>query len=69
MKKIFHISGMHCNSCAMVIELELEPRVNKISVDYASEKAEIDFDEKKISEKKIAEIITKLGYKVKNGIN
>ena len=55
---------MHCNSCAMLIEGDLEGDVRKIKVDYASEKAEIDFDEKKTSEKKIIDRINKLGYKV-----
>ena len=64
MKKIFKISGMHCNSCAMGIEFELEDKVNKVNVDYSQEKAEIDFDESKISEKEIIKIIEKLGYKV-----
>lgn len=67
MKKTFMIEGMHCNSCAMLIENELKDKsgVKKVSVSYASEKAEIDFDEKKISEKKIKEIIKKLGYDAK----
>ena len=65
MKKTFMISGMHCNSCAMMIEQELEDKVNKINVNFASEKAEIDFDEKKISEKEIKNEIKKLGYDIK----
>jgi copper chaperone CopZ len=48
----------------MAIELELEDEANNIKVDYAGEKAEIDFDENKISEKKIKEKIISLGYKV-----
>lgn len=53
---------MHCNSCAMLIEKELEDKVNSIKVNYSNEKAEIDFDEDKISEKEIKETIKKLGY-------
>jgi uncharacterized protein len=62
MKKTFNIRGMHCNSCSHLIESELKGKVNKISVSYKDEKAEIDFDEKNISEKQIKEIIKKLGY-------
>ena len=62
MKKIFQIKGMHCNSCAVLIQNELEGKVNSVKVSYADEKAEIDFDENKISEKEIKEIIKKLGY-------
>ena len=65
MKKTYKIEGMHCNSCAMGIELELEDNAENVSVNYAQEKAEIEFDPGKISEKQIREIITKLGYKIK----
>lgn len=61
-KKLFTITGMHCNSCAILIEKEFKGKVNSISVDYAKEKAEIDFDESKISEKEIIDSIEKLGY-------
>lgn len=64
-KKTFSIKGMSCNSCATAIELELENKVSSINVDFASEKAEIEFDPKKISEKQIRDIINKLGYNVK----
>ena len=56
---------MHCNSCAMGIEHEIEDRVNRINVDFASERAEIDFDPEKITEKEIKKEIEKLGYKIK----
>ena len=61
-EKIIKITGMHCNSCAMNIELELEDKVNSIKVNYATGEAEIDFDPKKISESRIKETIKKLGY-------
>jgi sulfite exporter TauE/SafE/copper chaperone CopZ len=65
MKKTFQIKGMHCNSCTTLIEKELEDKVNSIRVSYANEKAEIDFDENKISEEEIIKSIRKLGYDVK----
>jgi len=64
MKKVFKIKGMHCNSCSMLIEKELENKVNKIKVSYSNEEAEIDFDEDKISEQEIKEAIKKLGYEI-----
>lgn len=64
MKKIFKIKGMHCNSCSGLIESELRDKVNKISVSYKDEKAEIDFDENKISRNEIKKIIENLGYEV-----
>jgi len=66
MKKLkkFSIKGMHCNSCAQLIEKELKEKVNRIKVSYANENAEIDFDDDKISESEIKKIIEKQGYKI-----
>jgi len=49
----------------MMIENELEDRGIKSKIDFANEKAEVEFDEKKISEKEIKKIIEKLGYNIK----
>jgi sulfite exporter TauE/SafE/copper chaperone CopZ len=62
MKKTFSIKGMHCNSCAQLIERSLNDKVNSVKVSYAKESAEIDFDENKISEKEIQNLIGKEGY-------
>ncbi len=63
MKKIeLAIKGMHCKSCAKMIEMELGDKVNKVKVEYEKGKAHIDFDEDKISEKQIRDIIKKGGY-------
>ena len=64
MKKEYKISGMHCASCAKMIEMELEDKVNKISVSSEKRIAEIDFDSDEISDKEIVKIISDLGYKV-----
>lgn len=65
MKKIFKISGMHCNSCAKMIEGELEDKVEKVSVDFKKGQAIVEFDENEISEKEIKSIIETLGgYKI-----
>ncbi len=63
-KKIFDIKGMHCNSCAQLIENNLKDKVNSISVSYSKGKAEIDFDPEKISEEEIKKIIGECGYSV-----
>ena len=64
MKKTFNIKGMHCASCSKIIEMDLDGKVNSTDIDSKSGKAVINFDERKISEKQIAEIITKAGYQV-----
>ncbi len=65
-KKIFKISGMHCTSCAMNIDGELEDTkgVKESNTNYAKSQTEVEFDEKKIAEEKIINIIQKTGYKV-----
>jgi len=68
MKKIFKIDGMHCNSCSRLIEGKFRSKVKSISVDYSKGEANIDFDEKKISEKEINTAIEELGYSVNSGI-
>ena len=67
MKKTFNIDGMHCNSCAMLIEQEFDGKkgIKKISADFATEKVSAEFDEKVISESEIIRIIKNAGYDLK----
>ena len=55
---------MHCTSCAMNIDGELEDTegVQEANTNYAKALTEVVFEEKKISNKKIMEIIKKVGY-------
>jgi Cu+-exporting ATPase len=65
MKKInTKISGMSCASCVNKIETSLKKNssVKSANVNFASESAIIEFDEKTISQEKVFEIIKKLGY-------
>lgn len=64
-KIILSISGMHCNSCAKIIESTLEDLegVSSISVDYDSKKAFLEFDAQKINLDEINKEIESLGYK------
>lgn len=52
---------MHCSSCSKLIESELQDKGVKAQV-QESGKAIIEFDEKKISEQQIKNVITELGY-------
>ena len=69
-KKIFKIDGMHCTSCAMNIDGELEDieGVNQSDTNYAKAETKVEFDEKKINQDKIVAIIKKVGYRA-NVIN
>ncbi len=59
------ITGMHCASCARNIEKKLknEKGVINASVSYSAGKSSIEYDSKKINEKRLADIINKMGYK------
>lgn len=61
------ISGMHCESCAKIIDIELkeESGINNVNVDYKNSSALIEFDEEKITLEKIIEVISSLGYQAK----
>ena len=63
-KTILKIQGMHCASCAATIEnaLKKERGVISANVNFASEKAGLEFDPKEIRIEKIQKIIQKLGY-------
>ncbi|OGF99989.1 hypothetical protein A2Y99_01555 [Candidatus Gottesmanbacteria bacterium RBG_13_37_7] len=58
------ISNMHCSSCAMNIDFELEDLEGVVSVktSYAKQETEIEFDEKKVIMQKIIDQIKKMGY-------
>ncbi len=67
MRKItIPLAGMHCASCATNIESALKKLdgVSFASVNFATEKATVEFDETKLDEGKIKETINKLGYRV-----
>lgn len=63
----FKIDGMHCTSCGMSIDGELEdtPGVLSASTKYASGETTIEYDEKKVSLDSLKTVITQLGYKVR----
>lgn len=63
-KKTYKIHGMHCTSCALVIESDLEDAGVKARCNYAKETLEIEFDEKKIGEKKIADVVAAAGHTI-----
>lgn len=64
--KKFKITGMHCTSCPINIDGELEDTEGVIesNTSYAKQEAEVKFDQDKISESKIIEIIKGVGYQV-----
>lgn len=58
---------MHCSSCAMNIDFDLEDLegVKFSKTSYAAQITEIEFDQEKINDQKIVETIKKTGYTAK----
>ncbi len=64
--KSIKVSGMSCTACAKAIErgvLKLDG-VSEASVNYATEKLQVDFDENKVAVESINRAIEKAGYEV-----
>lgn len=56
---------MHCTSCAMNIDGELEDtgKVKDVRTNYAKAQTEVTYDPKETSDEEIIEVIKKVGYK------
>jgi len=65
MKKInLQVSGMHCASCATIINKALSKAkgIKEANINFSTSKAAVEFDETIISEKEIIETIKSKGY-------
>lgn len=60
------IDGMHCTSCSMNIDGELEDLDGVLSAktSYPKQTSTIEFDPKKVSQIDFETVITGLGYKI-----
>jgi len=67
MQKItIKISGMHCSSCSMVIDGDLEDLDGVISskTNFAKGISEIEYDQTKVSVEDLNKVIQKAGYAI-----
>lgn len=66
-KKKFKITDMHCSSCALTIDMDLEDLegVKQARTSYAKAETEVEFDPKKLDNRKILETIKNTGYTAK----
>lgn len=64
-KKSFPIIGMHCASCARLLERSLSkvPGVVSCAVNYGSESATVEIDESKVKNADLENAVTGIGYK------
>lgn len=60
----FHVSGMHCASCASNIQRKLKKTkgISEATVNYANEQATVVFDEKQATKNDVATAIHSIGY-------
>ncbi|MDP1721925.1 MAG: heavy metal translocating P-type ATPase [Candidatus Gottesmanbacteria bacterium] len=65
MKTSFPIIGMHCASCARLIEKKLKktPGVTDAMVNYGSEQASVEFDEASCNVETLGRAVENIGYK------
>ena len=63
-KKQYNISGMHCASCALVIENNLKklPGVTNASVNYATQKATVEYDCQNCDDTGVVKTVKQSGY-------
>lgn len=64
LKQTLKVKGMHCASCSAIITKKVSKLsgVNSVNVNFATEKAELNFDEEKISINDMNKEIETLGY-------
>lgn len=67
METTFQVQGMHCRSCEIVLKEVLEEHegIHSAIVSQQKEMASVIFDNTKVSEEKIKDVIRKEGYKVR----
>lgn len=64
-KNKFKIEGMHCSSCAMNIDFDLEDieGVKTAKTNYAKQESEVEYEEDKVKTEDIIKSVEKTGYK------
>ena len=70
-KEIVQLAGLHCANCALTLEKALKKvsGVKDASVNYASAKARIEFDDSKAGMKDFAKAVEDVGYKFIGPVN
>lgn len=63
-KKTYHVKGMHCSSCPLLIEGELEDIGVKAKCKYATGALDVEYDEAKLNENAIRAAVKSAGYEL-----
>lgn len=66
MKMTLRIGGMHCAACSRAVERALKKTegIEEANVNIATEKAVLNFDDKKLKYNDIVDVVVKAGYQV-----
>src|SRR3989339_213665 len=66
-KKQYNITGMHCASCALTIENNLSglSGVKSANVNFATQKATVEYDSDDCDDKKVIQTVRSAGYEAK----
>ncbi|KKR48978.1 MAG: Heavy metal translocating P-type ATPase [Candidatus Magasanikbacteria bacterium GW2011_GWC2_40_17] len=64
-KQTYNIEGMHCASCALLIENNLKnvAGIKKATVNFATQKATVEFDGDRSLDEEVVSAVGKIGYK------
>lgn len=63
-KKTLKLRGLHCTSCAMLIEGELEDIGAKAFCNWAKQVVDVEYDDTKIHDNDIKDAVSRAGYVV-----
>ncbi|MFH1291756.1 MAG: heavy metal translocating P-type ATPase [bacterium] len=68
-KQIIQIEGMHCASCAIQLEKGFSKLtgVKKVMVNFATQKASVEYDEVQIKNTDLDKLVVDMGYQVSDG--
>ena len=60
----FHVSGMHCSSCSMLVTMNLEelPGVQGVDCDHATGRTSVTYDDSTIDRASITNAIADTGH-------
>jgi copper chaperone len=60
------VEGMHCKNCSASVTkaLKAQDGVQKVDVDFEKGTAVVEYDDEKVTEQKLKEVITSTGFKV-----
>lgn len=63
-RKTYKVIGMHCTSCPLIIESDLEDSGVKTSCNYACGTLNVEYNESLVSDEKIIEVVRASGYEL-----